>query len=73
MIFMECMKLVLPLRSVGRSYFDKGLHNLTTLIKKRHILMRTAVVYIYIYIVKVTLSSTLVSVTLTVIALIIRY
>ena len=27
----------------GRSNFDKGLHNLTTLIKKRHILMRTAV------------------------------
>ena len=26
-----------------------GLHNLTTLIKKRHILMRTAVLYIYIY------------------------
>ena len=35
------------LRSVGRSNFDKGLHNLTTLIKKRHILMRTAVLYIY--------------------------
>ena len=27
----------------------KGLHNLTTLIRKRHILMRTAVLYIYIY------------------------
>ena len=36
---------VLPLRSVGRSNFDKGLHNLTTLIKKRHILMRNAVLY----------------------------
>ena len=42
---------MLPLRSVGRSNFDKGLQNLTTLIKKkRHILMRTAVLYIYIYI-----------------------
>ena len=36
---------VLPLRSVGRSNFDKGLHNLTTLIKKRHILMKTAALY----------------------------
>ena len=41
---------MLPLRSVGRSNFDKGLHNLTTLIQKRHILMRTAVLYIYVYI-----------------------
>ena len=57
---------MLPLRSVGRSNFDKGRHNLTTLIQKRHILMRTAVLcnginsgqlcrknktlYIYIYI-----------------------
>ena len=30
---------LLPLRSVGRSNFDKGLHNLTTSIKKRHKLM----------------------------------
>ena len=36
---------VLPLRSVGRSNFDKGLHNLTTLIQKRHILMITTVLY----------------------------
>ena len=27
---------LLPLRNVGRSNFDKGLHNLITLIKKRH-------------------------------------
>ena len=39
---------VLPLRSVGRSNFDKGLNNLITLFEKRHILMRTAVLYIYI-------------------------
>ena len=39
---------MLPLRSVGRSNFDKGLHSLATLIKKRHISMRTAVLYIYI-------------------------
>ena len=38
-----------PLRSVGRSNFDKGRHNLTTLIKKRHILMKAAI-YIYTYI-----------------------
>ena len=36
---------VLTMRSVGRSNFDKGLHNLTTLIQKRHILMKTAVLY----------------------------
>ena len=41
---------MLPLRSVGRSNFDKGLHSLTTLIQKRNILMRTAV-YIYICII----------------------
>ena len=40
---------MLPLRSVGRSNFDKGLHSLTTLIKKRHTLMRNSVLYIYIY------------------------
>ena len=37
---------VLPLRSVGRSNFDKGLHILTTtLIQKRHIIIRTAILY----------------------------
>ena len=41
---------MLPLRCAGRSNFDKGLHNLATLIQRRHILMRTAVLYIYIYI-----------------------
>ena len=44
-LFRCVLSSVLPLRSVGRSNFDKGLHNLTTLIKKRHILMRTAVLY----------------------------
>ena len=39
---------MLPLRSVGRSNFDKGLHNLTALIQKRNMLMRTAVIHIYI-------------------------
>ena len=38
---------MLPLQSVGRSNFDKGLHIITTtLIKKRHIIIR---IYIYIY------------------------
>ena len=37
-----------PLRSVGRSNFDKGLHNLITLIKKRHKLMIKVAIYIYI-------------------------
>ena len=40
---------MLPLRSVGRSNFVRVCVNLTTLIQKRHILMRTAVLYIYIY------------------------
>ena len=44
-LFRCVLSSVLPLRSVGRSNFDKGLHNLTTLIQKRHILMRTAVLY----------------------------
>ena len=41
---------MLPLRSVGRSNFVRVCINLTTLIQKRHILMRTAVLYMYIYI-----------------------
>ena len=41
---------MLPLRSVGRSNFVRVCVNLTTLIQKRHILMRTVVLYIYIYI-----------------------
>ena len=40
---------MLPLRSVGRSNFVRVCVNLATLIKKRHILMRTAVLYVYIY------------------------
>ena len=44
--FVRCvLSSVLPLRSVGMSNFDKGLHSLTTFIQKRHILMRTAVLY----------------------------
>ena len=34
---------------VGRSNFVRVCVDLTTLIKKRHILMRTAVLYIYVY------------------------
>ena len=41
---------MLPKRSVGRSNFVRVCVNLTTLIQKRHILMRTAVLYIYSYI-----------------------
>ena len=44
-LFRCVLSSVLPLRSVGRSNFDKGLDSLATLIQKRHILMRTAVLY----------------------------
>ena len=36
---------MLPLRSVGRSNFDKGRHNLTTLIHKTDIYQQTAELY----------------------------
>ena len=41
---------LLPLRSVGRSNFDKGLHNSITLIKKRHkiIIKMKSLYYIYL-------------------------
>ena len=45
-LFRCILSSVLPLRNVGRPNFDKGLHNLTALIQKRHILMRTVVLYI---------------------------
>ena len=48
-LFHCVLSSMLPLRSVGRFTFDKGLHSLSTLIKKRHILMRTAVLYVYIH------------------------
>ena len=35
-LFRCVLSSLLPLRSVGRSNFDKGLHSLQTLIKKRH-------------------------------------
>ena len=35
-LFRCVLSYLLPLRSVGRSNFDKGLHNLITLIQKRH-------------------------------------
>ena len=37
---------LLPLRSVGTSNFDQGLHNLITLIQKRHKLMIELLYYI---------------------------
>ena len=42
-IYIYMLYYVLPLRSVGRSNFVRVCKKLTTLIKKRHILMRTAV------------------------------
>ena len=40
-----------PLRSVGRSNFDKGRHNLTTLIQKSTYINESCyLIYIYIYI-----------------------
>ena len=38
-----------PLRSVGRSNFDKGRHNLTTLIQKSTYINESCYIYIYIY------------------------
>ena len=35
-LFRSVLSSLLPLRSVGRSNFDKGLHNLIMLIQKRH-------------------------------------
>ena len=44
---------VQPLRSVGRSHFDNGRHNLTTLIKKSTYINESCyIIYIYIYIYK---------------------
>ena len=41
---------MLPLRSVGRSNFDKGRHNLTTLINKKTTFIKELLYHIYIYI-----------------------
>ena len=38
-LFRCVLSSLLPLRSVGRSNFDNGLHNLITLIQKRHKIM----------------------------------
>ena len=35
-LFRCVLSSLLPLRSIGSSSFDKGLHNLITLIQKRH-------------------------------------
>ena len=48
-LFRCVLSSVLPLRSVGRSNFDKGLNNLTTLIQKRHINENCCIIYVYIY------------------------
>ena len=48
-LFRCVLSSMLPLQSVGRSNFVRVCVNLTSLIKKRHILIRTAVIYIYIY------------------------
>ena len=49
-LFRCVLSSLLPLRSVGRSNFDKGLHNLITLTQKRHKLTIEVLYYIYIYI-----------------------
>ena len=51
-LFCCFLSSLLPLRSVGRSNFDKGLHSLITLIQKRHKIMieMKLLYYIYIYI-----------------------
>ena len=50
-LFLCVLSSVLPLRGVGRSNFDKGLHNLTTLIQKTtYINENCCIIYIYIYI-----------------------
>ena len=52
-LFRCVLSSVLPLRSVGRSNFDKGRHNLTTLIHKTDIINELLnYIYIYIYIPK---------------------
>ena len=49
---LRVLSSLLPLRSVERSNFDKGLHCSITLIKKRHKIMieMKLLCYIYIYI-----------------------
>ena len=53
-LFCCVLSSVLPLQSVGRSNFDKGLHNLTTLIKKTTYINENCciifIMYIYEYI-----------------------
>ena len=45
-LFRCVLSSLLPLQSVGRSNFDKGLHNLITLIQKRHkIMIETKLLY----------------------------
>ena len=46
-LFRCVLSSLLPLRSVGRSNFDEDLHNLITLIQKRHKNNDIAMLYIY--------------------------
>ena len=49
-LFHCILSSLLPLRSVGRSNFDKGLHGLITLNQKRHKIMidiKSLCIYIY--------------------------
>ena len=48
-LFRCVLSSVLPLRSVGRSNFDKDLHNLITLIQKRHKIMIEMKLLYYTY------------------------
>ena len=46
-LFRCVLSSVLPLRSVGRFNFDKGLHILVTTLIQGDIIIRTAMLYIY--------------------------
>ena len=47
--FCSVLSSLLPLRSVGMSNFDKGLHNLMTLIQRRHQNNDFPILHMYIY------------------------
>ena len=48
-LYICVLSSLLPLQSVGRSNFNKGLHNLITLIQKRHVIMIEMKLLYYIY------------------------
>ena len=64
---------MLPLRSVGRCNFDKGRHNLTTLIQETDIYKRAAELYIYIYMLYIYIYYILLYIILHIIILIIKH